>query len=436
MKTFLSLLAILLTNAFCVLAFAKAEDFAAAVSDGKVSVTFRGNGGSSGDSIEATIATTPKADGNLVLSIAPGTRLQSGNSTAQSMVIAGVKGQLVSGHSYSPSSIIIASDTPKTYVFDAYCTDFEKDNPSSQTQFTLGKADPVLACILNQASSTTVKQAAVWIYTDKASYVHVNQKFAVSQSDWDTASAIVRQCSVSSVTPRFNPRAAGQEPPNEIHNAAAHDYLAKVKAMLENGTDVNLKDSEGLTPLHVAALTGHKDIAELLLANGADVNARSDGGLTPLHQAAYRGHKDISELLLRKGADVNAKASHDETPLFLAAGTGYKDLAELLLTNGADVNAMAKDGAMPLHQAAANGNKRLVEFLLAKGADINKKTNHGETPLVYAAAGGHKDIAELLLAKGADVNAKNQDGRTPLYWAIQKHYDDVAELLRVHGAKE
>jgi hypothetical protein len=106
-------------------------------------------------------------------------------------------------------SVISVSATPRTYVLDAYCTDFEKDNPSTGTQFSLGKVDPVLACILGEANSTVVKQAAVWIYTDKASYSHVNEKFTVSQSDWAAATTIVKKCSelkTGSGTPPATPK--------------------------------------------------------------------------------------------------------------------------------------------------------------------------------------------------------------------------------------
>src|ERR1039457_5439446 len=194
MKKIILLLAALLVGASLVRAVAQTEDFAAAVAAGKVSVTFRGNGGSSGDAIEATVVTTPKAGGDLVLTMAPGTRLQSGNASAQNMVFAGVRGQAVDATRFVARSEISVSATPRTYILDAYCTDFEKDNPSAGTQFSLGKVDPVLACILGAASTTVVKQAAVWIYTDKASYRHVNEKFTVSQSDWDAATAIVRKC--------------------------------------------------------------------------------------------------------------------------------------------------------------------------------------------------------------------------------------------------
>jgi hypothetical protein len=124
----------------------KADDFAAAVSAGKVQVSFRGNGASSGDSIEVLVTRTDKTGGNLELTVAPGTRLQSGNRAAQIMVIAAVKGRVMGENSYSPSSVIEVGDTPTTYVLEAYCSEFEKDNPSSATTFHLGPVDPVLAC--------------------------------------------------------------------------------------------------------------------------------------------------------------------------------------------------------------------------------------------------------------------------------------------------
>jgi ankyrin repeat protein len=55
----------------------------------------------------------------------------------------------------------------------------------------------------------------------------------------------------------------------------------------------------------VAASGGQKDAAELLLAHGAEVNAQTCGmdasGITPLHMALGTGHKDVIELLRQHG---------------------------------------------------------------------------------------------------------------------------------------
>ncbi len=175
-----------------------AEDLATALAAGKVTVRILGTGGSSGDAIKLVVTKTAKADpGPLSLTVARGTRLESQNASAQNMVVAGVRGRTVGGDSYVPTSEIDVSDKGSTtYVLEGYCMNFEKDNPSSNTKFSITPPDPVLAAILNEAEklSTTAKQAAVWIHTDHASYAHVNAKFSVSKADWAAAEAIVKKC--------------------------------------------------------------------------------------------------------------------------------------------------------------------------------------------------------------------------------------------------
>jgi ankyrin repeat protein len=66
---------------------------------------------------------------------------------------------------------------------------------------------------------------------------------------------------------------------------------------LDAGTDVNAKDEKGWTPLHEAALGGHKETVELLIAKGADVNAKNNDGVTPLNWALG----EIADLLRKHG---------------------------------------------------------------------------------------------------------------------------------------
>jgi ankyrin repeat protein len=124
-----------------------------------------------------------------------------------------------------------------------------------------------------------------------------------------------------------------------LHDAAKEGDLAKVKSLITEGSDVNIADENGTTPLHFAADRGHIDVVELLISKGADVNAETKRGFTPLHWAAQQDHKDVVELLISKGADVNAETKRGFTPLHGAARTGDKDLVELLISKGANVNA-------------------------------------------------------------------------------------------------
>jgi ankyrin repeat protein len=256
----------------------------------------------------------------------------------------------------------------------------------------------------------------------------------------------------------------------DILSAVRDGDMAKIQALLKDKPElVSRGDKSGCTPLHVAAITGHKEVAKLLLAKGAKVNTKCDRGNTPLHWAAQEGYAEIVALLLAQGADVNSTNDRDWTPLHSAADGGHRDVSDLLLAHGADVNARAhvspeprlvavpmseeaksilqaearaeteaqeeRLGERPLHLAAEKGYNDVVELLLAHKAEVDAKTESGETPLYLAAREGHKDVVELLLAHGADVNAKDKNfGRTPLHVAAVFDHKDVVELLLAHGA--
>ena len=193
--------------------------------------------------------------------------------------------------------------------------------------------------------------------------------------------------------------------PTSILDAVDLRNIEAVKQYITAGTDVNTKDEDGRTALHLAASNGHTEIAKLLLANNADVNVMNAVGQTEtaLHIAAWKGHPEIAKLLLANNADVNVIDTVGQTPLIFAAGRGHTEI---------------------------------VELLIAKGADVNAKTSSEKTPLHIAASGGHKKVVELLIAEGVDVNAQEKyDGTTPLDLAIAFEHTETADLLRKHGGK-
>src|SRR5438046_4534393 len=69
--------------------------------------------------------------------------------------------------------------------------------------------------------------------------------------------------------------------------AAERGDAQEVGRLLAAGADLNVTNRSGEVPLHLAAVSGSKDVAQLLIDRGADVNAQDRGGFTPLHMAAY-----------------------------------------------------------------------------------------------------------------------------------------------------
>ena len=85
-----------------------------------------------------------------------------------------------------------------------------------------------------------------------------------------------------------------------IHDAAKTGNIEAVKQHLDTGTDVNVKDDEVGTPLHLAAVFS-KEVTELLIANGADVNAQDEDGETPVDIAIMSNQPQTANLLRKHG---------------------------------------------------------------------------------------------------------------------------------------
>jgi hypothetical protein len=109
-----------------------------------------------------------------------------------------------------------------------------------------------------------------------------------------------------------------------MFSAVVKKDLPWVRKLIRRRCDPNVRSLFYSTPLHLAAGTGQKTVAELLLADGADVNAADESDETPLHLAAASGHLDMVLLLISHGANVNALDEDDATPLDGASGMGMR----------------------------------------------------------------------------------------------------------------
>jgi Bacterial SH3 domain len=160
---------------------------------GAIEGKFRGTGGSSGDSI------TLNAKGTLKLSICPEFEpcsvLRNQNETGQNMVLRSLRGvrqgpfiRLVPRLSFEP-------EVETEYVFDAYCLNFNKHNPSPSDQLALeGRAPGDIQRILNvKASDVPAVQLAVWALTDNVSREDAREIFHATDSDFNNATVVFQK---------------------------------------------------------------------------------------------------------------------------------------------------------------------------------------------------------------------------------------------------
>ena len=196
--------------------------------------------------------------------------------------------------------------------------------------------------------------------------------------------------------------------------------------------------------LRAAAICGDADMARASIAAGADVNAKDDNGATPLHLAAKFGHAEIARALIAAGADVDAKADNGETPLLHATHFRVRtDAIRALVELGADVNAKFGDGTTLLHKVifrgcAADGD--MIRALVAAGADVDAQDNYGYTPLHFAAIYAQAEAFRVLVKLGANLYIRNDDDfETPLELASDMEDlaldEALAEISRARRAR-
>ncbi|XP_044254236.1 transient receptor potential channel pyrexia-like [Tribolium madens] len=163
-----------------------------------------------------------------------------------------------------------------------------------------------------------------------------------------------------------------------LHRAVTSGDVSLARHLLQAGTNPNVTDSNGRTPIIFAECIKNdetfEEIVELLIAHGADVNVCND---TPLYSAVFYGKKHLVERLLKAGADVrNNNLLHvvaekgDDTILALLLG----DKRSEEMIDGEDIN-----GRTPAFLAAQQDHKRCLKMLIAKRADLSRVDLQGES---------------------------------------------------------
>ena len=219
------------------------------------------------------------------------------------------------------------------------------------------------------------------------------------------------------------PLHAALQKASALQKAGARD-LDRVRAALDAGASLSVRDPLGYTALHRAADDGHANLVALLLERGA-----------------AKGYATTSDYISRKGKAIDSRDNNDATALMLAAGGGHADIINLLADAGADLAAADEFGLSPLHYAAEGGHTSAIAALIAHGADPDAQDEVGKTPSDVARAWGFPEAEAALgptvtlhdppaLAQG-DAPSTLPEGAVPLFPNAKKQQQQQQEPAEV-----
>uniref|UniRef100_A0A0E0BG37 PGG domain-containing protein n=1 Tax=Oryza glumipatula TaxID=40148 RepID=A0A0E0BG37_9ORYZ len=245
--------------------------------------------------------------------------------------------------------------------------------PELSSELNAAGVSPLYLAVMSK--SVTAVKAIITTCSD-ASPVGPNKQNALH-------AAVFQSSEMVDLVLKWKPALSGQcdvKGSSPLHLASSDGDRSIVSAIVRAAppSTAFLKDSDGLSAIHVAARMGHHHVVEELISAWPDAAELRDGrGRTFLHAAAEKGHAPVISLAVKNPmlcGIVNAQDKDGNTALHLAvAAAASKGLAALLSAgDNVRVNIMNNDGYTPFDLAANSSSFlsmiSLVVTLSAYGA--------------------------------------------------------------------
>ncbi|WP_082341084.1 ankyrin repeat domain-containing protein [Sporosarcina globispora] len=206
----------------------------------------------------------------------------------------------------------------------------------------------------------------------------------------------------------------------------------------EKGVGVEMDMNEQLLQ---AAERKETETIERLIEEGADINKKDSDGRTAIMIATYNNDVETAKVLIRAGADVNIQDNMKNNPFLYAGAEGYVEILKLTIEAGADPAIINRYGGTALIPASEHGHIDAIKELLTKtDIDVNHVNDLGWTALLEAIILNDGNVkqqqtVQLLIDYGADVNIPDGNNVTPLQHAREKGFQEIEQILLTAGAK-
>uniref|UniRef100_G3RPB0 POTE ankyrin domain family member A n=1 Tax=Gorilla gorilla gorilla TaxID=9595 RepID=G3RPB0_GORGO len=186
---------------------------------------------------------------------------------------------------------------------------------------------------------------------------------------------------------------------------------------------------EDLDKLHRAAWWGkvpRKD--PIVMLRDTDVNKKDKQKRTALHLASANGNSEVVKLLLDRQCQLNVLDNKKRTALIKAVQCQEDECALILLEHGTDPNMPDEYGNTTLHYAIYNEDKLMAKTL--------SYLCHFRTALILAVCCGSASIVSLLLEQNIDVSSQDLSGQTAREYAVSSHHTVISQLLSDYKEKQ
>ncbi len=169
----------------------------------------------------------------------------------------------------------------------------------------------------------------------------------------------------------------------DMERAILKGDLEEVKRCHGLGADINLTPMDAAIVL-VAANLKHWEVVDYLLDNGANINVRNSYNLRLLNVLAKDAPLTLVEKVVSMGAIINTKDNDLETPFAVAVKNNRHDVVDYFLDiAGTDITSLDKYDKSTLHYSAEKGHKDMFLKLWYQGVDLSLRDNKNKTAVEY-----------------------------------------------------